>query len=324
MRIKYIKNDDGIIIVRMYGDRPTVDIPSFVDGERVTGLGEYCFSDKEPVYDEACIYQGYSDGKQDEDVGAGCYERVLSGDYITKVSIPHMVRSIGDLCFYGCGSLKEIELYRQDMEDGSRLDAGSDTHGLSVGSDIFMNCHRLSLFILHKSVSEKTILKRILMQKNTATYVRFDDAEAYFPEYTEYYDLIGPAHIFELAIDGEGLRVRQCFEDEIFRSDAYDDAFRRASAGEDERILCRMAAARLQFPEHLPGEARSMYESYLAGHIEALAADAVKDRDLTTILALAKQGELTGQQIRQCLILTTKEGWAEGTRMLLGVLSPEN
>ena len=292
MRLEYKTDTDGVILTRLYGDSPVVIVPSVIADRPVVGLGDYCFSEKESSVTpdgSICIY--------DE----GAEERSLSGDYITEVSIPESVKAIGDLCFYGCRSLKTVELY----------DA-------VIGSDAFMNCHRLSLFILHKNVHERTALRRILMQRNAETYVRFDDAEAYFPEFTEHYDLIGPAHIFELAIDGEGLRARQCFEDEVFKPEAYDAAFQRAVSAEDQRTLCRMAAARLQFPEHLSEDARKMYEEYISKHIEVLAADAIKDRDLSLIIALAERGELTSEQIKKCLTLTTKERWIEGTRMLLG------
>ncbi len=296
MRLEYKTDTDGVILTRLYGDSPVVIVPSVIADRPVIGLGEYCFSEKSVA----------SDGSARID-HEGAEERALSGDYITEVSIPETVKSIGDLCFYGCRKLKTVELY----------DA-------SIGSDAFMNCHQLSLFILHKSVHEKTALRRILMQRNAETYVRFDDAEAYFPEFTEHYDLIGPAHIFELAIDGEGLRARQCFEDDVFKPEAYDVAFQRAVSAEDERTLCRMAAARLQFPEHLSEEARNMYEDYISEHIEVLAADAVLNRDLGLIIALAERGELSSEQIKQCLMMTTKERWIEGTRMLLGVSTSYN
>ena len=67
-----------------------------------------------------------------------------------------------------------------------------------------------------------------------------------------------------------------------------------------------------------------MYEDYISEHIEVLAADAVLNRDLGLIIALAERGELSSEQIKQCLMMTTKERWIEGTRMLLGVSTSYN
>ena len=330
MRILYKKSDDGTTIIRIFGGSPVVEVPASVDGLPVTGLSAYCFSEKEPVSDDAVIeWESGDDGGE---------VRALSGDYITEVSLPGTIRSIGDLCFYGCRELKTIELYAgspegavpgsnpgtpgestPDSPEEASPDSISDDHDLTIGSDAFMNCHKLKRFVLHKRVSERTALRRILLQRTASTYVSFEDAAAYFPEYTEHYDLIGPAHIFELAIDGEGLRVRQCFEDEVFKPEIYDSMFKRAMTSEDEKTLCRMAASRLQYPANLAADVRQMYETYIGEHIGTLAADAVRDRDLSLIIDLAERGELTAGHIKQCLQLTTKERWLEGTRMLLGV-----
>ena len=341
MRILYKKNDDNVIIIRMFGNSPVVEVPASVAGLPVAGLSAYCFSEKESVSDDEV--SEWESGDEGGEI------RALSGDYITKVGLPGTIRSIGDLCFYGCRELKTIELYAGGTEgavpgsntDGHRVSTpdspegavpGSDVDGpgestpdsqedrdLTIGSDAFMNCHKLKRFILHKRVSERTALRRILLQRTASTYVSFEDVAAYFPEYTEHYDLIGPAHIFELAIDGEGLRVRQCFEDEVFKPEMYDSMFKRAMTSEDEKTLCRMAASRLQYPANLAADVRQMYETYIGEHIGTLAADAVRDRDLSLIIDLAERGELTSGHIKQCLQLTTKERWLEGTRMLLGV-----
>ncbi|MBO4395107.1 MAG: leucine-rich repeat protein [Eubacterium sp.] len=252
-------------------------------------------------------------------------------DYITEVVLPDTVNSIGDLCFYGCRELRSVTLYassadlRQGSDDtGRRSDKQSVpatesgySHDISIGSDVFMNCRNLAWIILCLGVKEKTAIRRILMQRNSATYVRFEDAAAYFPEFSEHYDLVGPAHIFELAIDGHGLRARQCFENGFFIPEAYDSMFEQAAVSEDEKTLCRMAASRLQFPKQLSESARRMYEAYLGEHDETFFEDAVSGRDLKLVLSLKKQGVLTSEQIKKCLILTTGSRWVEGTRMLL-------
>ncbi len=46
-----------------------------------------------------------------------------------------------------------------------------------------------------------------------------------YPEYYESYDELGPAHIFELNLTGEGFRARQCFKEGVILLNAYDEIF---------------------------------------------------------------------------------------------------
>ena len=98
----------------------------------------------------------------------------------------------------------------------------------------------------------------------------------HFPEYSEKYDLIGPAHIFELNIEGEGFRARKCFEGDIFSLPMYDEVFRRAAEKEDERTLCRMAALRLCRPISLSEGNRDVYHTYLLSHMEAFLDELIR------------------------------------------------
>ena len=43
------EGDRGVILIRIYGDRPVADVPAAVAGKPVIGVGEYCFSEKDLV-----------------------------------------------------------------------------------------------------------------------------------------------------------------------------------------------------------------------------------------------------------------------------------
>ena len=71
------------------------------------------------------------------------------------------------------------------------------------------------------------------------------EAVLLYPEYYESYDEIGPAHIFELNLTGEGFRARQCFKDGVILLNAYDEIFPQACVEESAEVLIPMAWNRL-------------------------------------------------------------------------------
>ena len=59
-----------------------------------------------------------------------------------------------------------------------------------------------------------------------------------YPEYTESYDEIAPAHIFGRNITGEGFRARQQFQDGIVQFAGYDAIYPKVIA-ENRRLRSR-------------------------------------------------------------------------------------
>ena len=80
-----------------------------------------------------------------------------------------------------------------------------------------------------------------------------------YPEYYESYDEIGPAHIFELNLTGEGFRARQCFKEGVILLNAYDEIFPQACVEESAEVLIPMAWNRLYAACGLSPEARADY-----------------------------------------------------------------
>ena len=303
MWIGYEKTDSGTArITALYGDQPEVTVPETVDGLPVTELAPYAFSEKEQQTNTVPVRTEADDGESfSELLAAGRITRVC-GDFLQTISLPDTLQSIGELCFYQCRQLQELQVGGGEIE---------------IGSDAFMNCKALSTIRIHASVSEPTSLRTILLQRTQATDVWFDDAAVHFPEYTERYDLIGPAHIFELNIEGEGFRARKCFEGDRFLPDVYDDVFVRASDTEDERTLCTMAALRLTREVSLSEEAMQAYRTYLAAHMAAFVDEVIRRREPAVLFDLVGEGRLDREQIALCLQKMTQARWVEGTRRLL-------
>ena len=282
--------EDEISVRRLYGSSPNVIIPDEVDGKPVAGLSAYCFSPHRQT-----------DGVIPENLTE------LIGDYITEVTIPDTVRIIDDLCFYGCKNLNRISI------GGGQI---------SIGSDVFMNCVSLKKIEIRASVRDKTALRQIMNQLRGETEISFEDADFLFPAFSESYELIGPAHIFELNVEGHGLRARQCFEDDVFRPGMYDRIFEKAVDNEDAVTLCKMAVCRLKSPYGMKKDITKLYQDYLISHIRDFCDELIRKRDIEPLLELVRSGSLAGEKaIRECLVIITKAGWTEGTSNLLMALS---
>ena len=313
MFIRFEEKPEGeIILLRLYGVLPEVVVPEKIDGKPVTGLAPYAFSEKEPAgagdgvvcVESEMSHPASPDSLLEKELAAGLITP-LAGDFITSVRLPDSLKAIGDLCFYQCRKLKKLSLGSGDIE---------------IGSDAFMNCKSLSTVELRATSDQPTSLRRILAQRTSETDVWFLDAAVHFPEYSEKYDLIGPAHIFELNIEGEGFRARKCFEGDRFSLSMYDEVFRRAVEKEDERTLCRMAALRLCRPVLLPESDRNGYLTFLPAHMEAFLDELIRQHDLSVFLELGRQGILKKDHINLCLRKLTAARWVEGTRQVLGII----
>ena len=307
----YRENEQGeVSLLKIFGNLPVVTVPESIMGHPIVELAPYCFSEKN-------IYTGKEDGVKIADAENLTFEdesdtlekelesgmiRELSGEYITEVTLPDSLKKIGDLCFYQCRNLESISI------------GGPE---LTIGSDAFMNCRRLHTFTLRTEAKNRTGLRQILLQRNEATDVYFEDAAVHFPEFSEHYDLIGPAHIFELNIEGEGFRARQCFESGVFQFENYDRNFVQACDREPACTLCRMAALRLKFPLNLRAEDRERYEIYLLSHVEEFCEECIRQKDLSLLEALSSQGLFEEKHFNICMEKMLQAKWIQGTRMIL-------
>lgn len=316
------------VLLRAFGTQPVVFLPERLDGHPVAEISEYCFSEKEKYTgEEDFIFLTAEEVVQKDEkeipVRASGEERrscffqllkekkicALAGDFITDVTLSSTVKRIGALAFYQCRHLESITFSFGEFE---------------LGGDAFMNCRSLRRFYFHASPQKPTALRQVLAQQSVETECYFLSPEDetvmaafLFPEYSERYDLIGPAHIFELNIEGEGFRARQCFENGVFLFSKYDRIFLQAVDTEETGTLCSMAVLRLTYPMELAKEEKKAYRTYLLSHLEYFFDWIIKERELTLFRGLAKQGYIGKKELGLLLKKAVNAQWAEGIRLLL-------
>ncbi len=265
MNAKYIyelKEDKTARLVRVYGENGIIFIPGQLEEIPVTEVGAYCFAPAKPRLKTEGLLTAFSDEGENEDLLCE-----LAGKAVVEIYLPDTVTKIGNNAFYNCTKMQKISI----------------PHALEeVGSDVFMNCIRLEDMVYRGDITKKSCLKQMLARISWNVEVSYGleneyeemsvGAEAeyvgvfFFPEFFEVYDEIGPAHIFELNISGEGFRARECFRNGGFEIAEYDDMFRKALAEEPERNLFRIASNRICYPVGLTEEHKITYISYLKGH----------------------------------------------------------
>ena len=154
-------------LVRVYGTAPCVALPGTLPAPEggsfaLTELGDYCFSEKPrslPAADALCRYAVSADGtvrltrafgqamgqkparRYDFDLDAPAADEMelhpVCGSFLEEATLPDSVQVIGSCAFYNCRSLR-------------LLTVGSG--GLTVGSDVFLNCFALETLRVHEKV----------------------------------------------------------------------------------------------------------------------------------------------------------------------------
>ena len=305
---EYTQNG-GARILAGYGASPYIMVPEYFGEVPVTEIGEYCFSDSQKELLERRYAQ-----KQIECYGSiQPWMRLLSGKYPESVILPDNIQKLGNLAFYNCSRMVELQIGNNLME---------------IGSDAFMNCIQLNRLIVRSSIKEKTGLKQILSQRSSDLLVTFQkgtktEAVLFYPEYYEMYDEIGPAHIFALQLTGEGFRARQCFSDGVVDLGKYDDIFPQACKEEGVRTLYTMAKNRLEYPVGLAEEAKERYISYLQEHAEEFLEAMVMKKQLDTLQLFFRKEYFDRQWLNYCIERASEKGWTEGTASMLRLQQPE-
>lgn len=292
----YTVHGEGVHIIKVYGNTPLVSIPDTIDGKKVTDIGEYCFSDKRNVV--KFIWESEYETRDDM--------RLLAGDYISSVELSSYIKSAGKYAFYGCTEMDKIIIY-PEFEN--------------IGSDAFMNCMKLDTIIIKASPDEKTGLKKILAHRTNNTTIIFEngkvDAKLMYPEYYEGYDEIGPAHIFQLNVEGEGFRARQCFNDGTLDFLQYDEVFLAACQSEEDNVLMIMAVNRLMYPYKLSAKNASIYTDYICEHIMNIGSYCIHIKDIFILkyLLCGKYDDVI--DYNSFIMMASKEEWSEGTTLLI-------
>lgn len=285
-------NPGEAVLYRVFGTSPIVELPEFVGECRIIGIGAYCFSDRNRVPEGVCRYPDITS----ESI------RELSGGYIERVILPDSIGQIDNAAFFGCRSLKTLEIGK-----------GS----LTIGSDVFNNCTSLTETIVRGRAEEASGVKQILDRISWDMEVCFENASILYPEYYESYDTIAPAHIFGLNIEGEGFRARQCFRGDVVDFAGYDSIFGKACAEESVSTLGRMALNRLMAPVGLAEPYRIAYEEYINKHSGIILLEYARKRDVDRMAFLCKNKFIHAEFLEQAIAYTVQDDWSEGTANLM-------
>ncbi|MCR5798380.1 MAG: leucine-rich repeat protein [Eubacterium sp.] len=310
----YSEDDDGITVLRVWHDSPSLAIAERIEGKKVVSLAPYCFSEK-------CKYSGDEEFVKIAEVNSEIsrsstkveFDKTLSsgkiksagGDYLQEIKLPTSLKSIGDLCFYQCRKLTSIEFGSEEID---------------IGSDAFMNCRNFKTIKIRGVLGKPSGLRGILAQRSQAMDVFFDDGAVHFPEYSEQYELIGPAHIFELNVEGEGFRARQCFAGEVFQVDRYDEVFSKGADVESIGTLCKIAFLRLSNPANLAASHKKNYREILLAHISQMSELMIKHQDMAVLDEMMRDGLLTEENLQGVIRVFSRSKWIQGIRNLLAIV----
>ncbi len=314
--------EEGVRILRVYGEQPALVLPEQIAGHPVTEIGPYCFSRSEPSLPDTYFHcymeteeygslSGRADTGQgitrhDEQPPAGfAHLSVLSGSSLKEIRLPDTVTTLHNAAFYNCRELRTLST-------GGCL--------RSIGSDEFMNCRQLRQLIFRRADTEVAGLSLLLERFADDLLVQFmpeqeTSGALFFPEYYEWLDEISPAHIFSRSIHGEGFRMRKCVENNHINYEKYDQCFENACKVEPDETLCRISLARLRYPAALKDPARKQYETALTHRLPVAAAMAIRERDMELLLFLC--GYFTPGDYSTAISACIEADWGEGSARLM-------
>lgn len=298
---------DTARLVRVYGAAPCVVLPGSVPAPEggslaLTELGDYCFSEKPrslPAPDALCRYAVSADGtvrltrafgqavgqkparRYDFDLDAPAADEEelhpVCGSFLEEVTLPDSVQVIGSCAFYNCRSLR-------------LLTVGSG--GLTVGSDVFLNCFALETLRVQAAPEQPTGLFALVNNITEAVQAQFWPADApaplaalWYPAYWEDIEET-PAHILLHTFSGQGYHYRQCFLDNKFLPAEYDTIFPQGHDADDAAVMAMLCFARLRYPWQLTEAAAGHYRAFLAANTDRVFARLLKAQDTDSIRAL--------------------------------------
>lgn len=308
------RDGEEIRLLRVYAQSDVLVIPDTIAGKTVAVIGAYCFapvSKYAAAEEEACEQFLKEHGLLDT-------YHLVAGEELSSVSLPDGVRCLESYAFYNCRNLTELTF-------GTALD---EVHG-----DSLMNCRNLKTLTVRADWKKATGIPYFLNQITSEIEVVFlpsgsgaldGEVRLVFPEFSESYEEIGPAHIFHLQVEGQGFRARKQFTDGRVELFGYDQVFENAVQTEPVSTLCRMAADRLGYPVELKPECRQRYEACLKEHEREWLFALIAAQDEKQ-LAWACESGLFSQAAREYAVTeAAKTGWVRGSAALLRTAAEED
>lgn len=295
--------DQGAKILRVYGKQGVLYLPAELEGHPVTEIGAYCFASAEHLPENGIRETELQMEGEDQ-----TSLRPAAGEALEQLYLPDSISVIDNLAFYNCKNLR-------------RLQVGTAVR--TLGSDVFMNCHRLSEIQIRCGIREESGLNAILSRISSEVEVCFLGRDfqvvsrLLYPEYTESYDEIAPAHIFGRNITGEGFRARQLFQNGVVQIERYDEIFEKVAAEETPLTSARMALYRLCDPVALREEQKEIYARHVSTNGELLGHYFAERRDLSMLHLLCREHYLEGASLDQVIVGCNACDWGEGSASLM-------
>lgn len=295
------QSDGSLRLCRVFGSVDTLKVPQQAGGLPITTIGAYCFAEKGRL-SAALLEELRAAGLGDGTTASDGRLRPLNGNYLKDIVLPDSVICLETYAFYNCRKLEHLTV-------GAAL--------TEINSDAFMNCRTLHTLTVRAAATEVTGLPFLLNQLTAELCVEFwqpqgEIVRLLYPEYTENYEEIGPAHIFSLHVEGEGYRARKQFVGGRLDAKGYDAVFEKACNEEGFVTLMKMALCRLHTPYELSERAKARYEAYLSAHeIEVLEQLAAAE-DEENLSQLCRQPLISDAAIQAAVLRAVADGWTRG------------
>lgn len=296
MRILFEKTLDGVCLQRCYGLDNILEIPGNIEGEPVTELADYIFSDivrrREPPPRE---YEG---------------EPELCGGRVEEINLPDTVRKVGAYGFYNCHGLRKLSC-SSSLEDW--------------GAGVFTGCTGLSCLDIRIAEGRKSCFKDILSELHQNLSVNYRDgtgrllAKLIFPEFFEESVENTPARIIMREMHGCGHMYRYCFDGGDFRFDEYDKLFVYAKAQEKPELAVRLALYRLYWPWGLREHAKEEYWDYVRAHAGEGARGLISRGERDILGFMARSGRMGDCEMKEMVDAAARAGDAQSSALLLDV-----
>lgn len=288
------ENKMGTILYRVFSKSGVVDIP-----EGITDIAPYCFSETMHLPKEL--------QKEYDEIDMDVLYHEFAGEFVNSIIFPKSVEKIGNNAFYNCRKLVDITIGNNIKE---------------VGSDVFMNCRNLCKIYIQSDIKAVTGLRQVLSRISSeieVTYMKDGKiiAKVLYPEYTESYDEIAPAHIFGRNIEGEGFRARQCFDGGRADMKQYDTIFPKASAEESVEVAGKIAMYRLMYPYMLNVSEKDLYMEYLENNKNKIINIFIGNKSIDEVKFMLELFGSDREMIEFTIAMANENGFLEATALAL-------
>lgn len=275
-------------------------VPEEVNGLPVTELAPYAFSSHEDCNADPPGETFWWPREEDSQE-----QPVLNGNRLEELRLPSSLKKVGAYAFYNCENIKKMELYSTTLD---------------WGAGVFTGCIGVEELIIHVDESRKSCMKEILAelrQTLSVVYLGAQEARLIFSEFFEEAVENTPARILVTNTHGCGQKYRNAFVNTQFQFSEYDSLFPHVKVQETERLVCRLALGRMQYPCHLTKEYRQMYQSYLEDHRLAAAYEAVEQRDMEMLRWLMEHVAYDGDQMERVIEAAGRQEDGNATSYLM-------